>query len=119
ENASREGPIELDRCGAVMTGRRIAFRQIAATALSRADDIVSRWLPSGRREGHEWTSLNPTRGDKRRGSFRVNLKTGAWADFATGDKGGDLIALGAYLHGISQGESAMRLAEMLGFDAHE
>src|ERR1700674_1724109 len=102
-----------------MSDRRIAFRRIAAAALSRADDIVTRWLPAGRREGHEWTSVNPTRGDRRRGSFRINLETGLWSDFATGDKGGDMIALGAYLHGISQGESAMRLAAMLGVDPHE
>ena len=30
------------------------------------------------------------------GSFKVNLDTGRWADFATGDKGGDLVALYAY-----------------------
>jgi hypothetical protein len=102
-----------------MSARRIAFRRIATAALGRADDIVSRWLPAGRREGHEWTSVNPTRGDRRRGSFRINLKTGAWADFASGDKGGDLISLGAYLHGINQGESARRIAAMLGIDAHE
>ena len=34
--------------------RRIAFRQIADAALSRADVIVRRWLPDGRREGAEW-----------------------------------------------------------------
>jgi hypothetical protein len=102
-----------------MIGRRIAFRRIAAAALDRTEDILGRWLPSGRREGHEWTSVNPTRGDRRRGSFRINLKTGAWADFATGDKGGDLVSLGAYLHGISQGEAAKRLATMLGIESHE
>jgi hypothetical protein len=102
-----------------MMGRRLAFRRIATAAARRAEDIVSRWLPAGRREGHEWTSINPTRGDRHRGSFRINLKTGAWADFAVGDKGGDLIALGAYLHGISQAESAARLASMLGIDGHE
>jgi hypothetical protein len=63
--------------------------------------------------------VNPTRGDRRRGSFRINLKTGAWADFASSDKGGDLISLGAYLHGISQGESATRIAAMLGVDVHD
>jgi hypothetical protein len=102
-----------------MSRHKIAFRRIAVAALGRADDIVSRWLPAGRREGHEWTAINPTRGDRRRGSFRINLKTGAWADFASADKGGDLISLGAYLHGISQGESAVRIAAMVGVDAHE
>jgi hypothetical protein len=99
--------------------QKIAFKRIADAALGSADLIVQRWLPSGKREGHEWTSVNPTRGDRRRGSFRINLKTGAWADFATSDKGGDLISLGAYLHGISQGEAAKRIATMLAIESHE
>ena len=101
------------------SGRRIAFRRIAAAASNRADDIVARWLPNGRREGPEWTSLNPTRGDKTRGSFKVNLRTGAWGDFATGDRGGDLISLGSYLHRIKQGESAIRLARMLAIEVYD
>jgi hypothetical protein len=44
----------------------------------------------------------------------VNLRNGKWADFATGDKGGDPISLAAYLGGLSQSEAARRLAECLG-----
>jgi|ERR1035437_728569 hypothetical protein len=99
--------------------RRIAFKRIADAALQHADTIVRRWLPDGRREGSEWVSTNPTRNDHRRGSFKVNLRTGAWSDFATGDRGGDLISLASYLHRISQVEAAKRVAEMLGVDVHE
>ena len=49
------------------------------------------------------------------GSFSVNRSTGAWADFATGDKGGDLVSLYAYLfHDGDQAAAARALAEMLG-----
>lgn len=99
--------------------RRIAFRRIADAAAQRADQIVPRWLPDGRREGSEWSALNPTRGDSRKGSFKCNLKTGKWGDFATGDAGGDLIALAAYLFHLDQGEAAKRVADMLGIDAYE
>jgi hypothetical protein len=99
--------------------RKIAFGRIARTARSHADAIVHRWLPNGRREGAEWIALNPTRGDARAGSFKVNLKSGAWSDFATGDGGGDLIALAAYLHRLKQSEAAMRVAEMLGINPYE
>jgi hypothetical protein len=68
----------------------------------------------GRRQGREWVALNPRRADRRPGSFKVNLATGRWSDFATRDGGGDLISLAAYLFSISQGEAAQRLAEMLG-----
>jgi hypothetical protein len=96
----------------------IAFKRIADTALNHGDTIVRRWLPQGRREGREWVSLNPTRSDQRRGSFKVNMVTGRWSDFATGECGGDLVSLAAYLFRLSQAEAALRLADMLGINAH-
>jgi len=82
--------------------------------LVRANELVSRWLPHGRRVGNEWVARNPTRVDRRPGSFKVNLRSGRWADFATGDAGGDLISLRAYLDGITQGEAARRIAREIG-----
>jgi hypothetical protein len=92
----------------------IDFDSISAAALKYAELLMRRWLPAGKREGREWVARNPRRADKRAGSFKVNLTTGKWADFATSDAGGDLISLAAYLFSISQGEAARRLAEMLG-----
>jgi hypothetical protein len=99
--------------------RRIAFRHIADAAAQCAETIVQRWLPDGKREGTEWVALNPTRSDSRKGSFKVNLKSGKWGDFATGDRGGDLISLAAYIHRLDQVEAARRIAEMVGIDAYE
>ncbi|CAM3343607.1 DNA primase [Methylobacterium mesophilicum] len=98
---------------------RIAFDRIASSACSSADAIVTRWLPDGRREGREWVARNPRRADSRPGSFKVNLNTGRWGDFATGDKGGDLISLAAFLFDLKQDEAAKGVAEMLGVNAHE
>jgi uncharacterized protein (DUF927 family) len=79
--------------------------------------VVSRWAPDGKREGHEWVCLNPRRGDTRLGSFRVNLRTGSWADFATDDaRGGDLVAWVAFVEGCGQLEAADKLAAFLGLD---
>jgi hypothetical protein len=75
--------------------------------------LLARWLPDGRRYGREYVARNPTRADRRAGSFKVNLATGCWADFATGEKGGDAISLAAYVFGLSQAEAARRLAAML------
>jgi hypothetical protein len=99
--------------------RRIAFRRIADAALARADVIARRWLPDGRREGAEWASRNPTRDDRARGSFKINLHTGRWADFATGDRGGDLVSLAAFLFHLSQVEAALKVADMLGVNPHD
>jgi hypothetical protein len=81
-------------------------------------ELLNRWLPDGRREGREWCARNPRRADGRHGSFKVNMHTGKWSDFATGDKGGDPVSLAAYLSGLSQVEAARELATMLGIADH-
>ncbi len=98
---------------------RIAFGRIADAALDRADAIVRRWLPDGRYEGTEWVARNPARTDRRLGSFKVNRTTGKWGDFATGDRGGDLVSLAAYLFKLSQAEAALKVADMVGVEPYE
>jgi hypothetical protein len=44
-------------------------------------------------------------------------RAGAWIDFATGEKGGDVIALAAAVWRVPQGEAARRLAALLGVEA--
>ena len=95
---------------------QLNFSEINAAALPRLLDLLSRWLPDGRREGNEYVACNPRRHDRQPGSFKINLATGAWADFATGDKGGDPVSLAAYLHTLSQGEAAHGLAASLGVE---
>lgn len=108
-----------------MTGRRqdlpqrLAFAAIASAAAGHAETIVKRWLPDGRRVGAEWVARNPKRADKHLGSFKVNLTTGRWGDFATRNGGGDLISLAAFLHDLDQAEAARRVAEMVGVSAYE
>jgi hypothetical protein len=85
-------------------------RRASLPALKR---LVAMWLPAGRREGDEWVALNPRRTDRTLGSFKINLRTGQWADFATGDRGGDAISLLAYLRGLSQTEAARLLSQEL------
>jgi hypothetical protein len=79
----------------------VDFRRINTAALAMLPALLARWLPHGHRRGHEWVALNPRRADRRPGSFSINMTTGCWADFATGDKGGDPISLTAYLAGTS------------------
>jgi hypothetical protein len=95
----------------------IDFAAVDRAALGRLPEILARWLPGGRIEGREYVVRNPKRRDQRPGSFKVNLDTGRWADFATGDKGGDPISLAAFLAGCSQVDAARRLAAMLGIAA--
>jgi hypothetical protein len=91
----------------------VDFKAVSSAALNALDFVVPQLLPGGRRESGEWVARNPTRNDAKLGSFKVNLKSGVWCDFATGDKGGDIIDLKAYLHGKSKLEAARDLATML------
>lgn len=90
------------------------FDRINAAAMSALPAILSRWLPGGRVIGGEYIVRNPQRSDRKPGSFKINIRTGRWADFATNDKGGDPISLAAFIFGLSQGEAARKLAAMLG-----
>jgi hypothetical protein len=92
----------------------VDFSAINAAALRELPLLLARWLPNGRAEGREYTALNPRRPDRRHGSFRINMRTGRWADFATGDRGGDPVSLAVYLFGLTQVQAARRLGEMLG-----
>jgi hypothetical protein len=96
---------------------RIDFDRINAEALVCLDAICRRLLPNGRGEGREYLARNPRRDDRRPGSFKINLKTGVWADFASGDKGRDPVSLVAFIEDRKQGEAALKLARMLGLDA--
>ncbi len=94
--------------------RRLDFDAINRAALASLPALLRRWLPDGRLVGREYTARNPRRADRRPGSFKVNVNTGKWADFATDAKGGDVVSLAAYLSGSRQAEAARELADMLG-----
>lgn len=98
-------------------GQGLDFAAISAAALPHLDPLCRRWLPGGKRVGMEWTcgSLKGEAGS----SCRVNLRTGRWADFATGQRGGDPVSLAAAVAGIGQAEAARNLARMLGLDGTE
>lgn len=91
---------------------RIDIPAVAAAVLPHLPALVARWLPGGRLEGREWTA-GSLRGEPGR-SLRVNVRSGRWCDFSTGERGGDAVSLAAAVAGVSQIEAARRLAAMLG-----
>jgi hypothetical protein len=92
------------------------FAAINRAALAAFPAVLARVLPGGKRVGAEIVALNPRRADRRLGSFKINRYNGRWADFATGERGGDPVSLVAYLADVSQGEAARLLAQMLGME---
>ncbi len=93
---------------------QVDFQRINAAALADLPGVLGRWLPDGKVIRGEFTARNPTRADRRAGSFKINVRSGQWSDFATGDRGGDPVSLIAYLEGCGQVEAARRLAGALG-----
>jgi hypothetical protein len=93
---------------------RIDFAAVKAAAITSIEMLVPRWLPNGKRVGSEWVALNPTRNDGKPGSFSINMNTGIYSDFATGDKGGDPIDLYVYLFGGTLLEAATEIGDILG-----
>ncbi|MEX3639870.1 hypothetical protein [Paraburkholderia sp. BR14320] len=92
------------------------FEQIAAVALEHFDVVVEDILRlDGERRGKEFVAYNPRRDDRERGSFSINTETGRFADFACDDeiKGGDLIALAAYVWDCGMAVAARRLLDEL------
>ena len=85
----------------------VNFPRIAARLLAQADALLPQWLPGGRWRGREWVcaDLNGGKGE----SCSTNRETGMGSDFATGVVWGDLIALYAAIHGLSQPEAAFEL----------
>lgn len=94
--------------------KRLDFEHINRAALAALPAILSRLAPGGKTIAGEYVTRNPTRADRSPGSFKVNLRSGKWADFACDARGGDPISLVAYLENVSQGKAARLLAGMLG-----
>lgn len=92
----------------------IKFKDLADALLDRIEALVPAWLPGGARNGHEYVcgSLQGGKGS----SCSVNMTSGKWADFASDEKGGDLVSLYAAAHGLGMGKAALAVARDEGLE---
>jgi hypothetical protein len=97
-----------------MKSASIDFAALNRRAVKQLPAMLMKFLPGGLVRGQEYIARNPTRPDHHLGSFKINLQTGRWADFATGDAGGDIISLIAYVNRIGQLDAARLLLEVIG-----
>ena len=97
-----------------MRNANLNFKDINRRASGQMRAIISHFIPGGAVRGEEYIVRNPTRADRRPGSFKINLRTGHWADFATHDAGCDVISLISYVTHTSQLDAAKALIEMMG-----
>ena len=89
------------------------YAVIASSLLQRANDLLPSWLPGGKVRGqyYECGNIQGGPGD----SFKVSMTTGLWGDFATDQKGKDLIDLYGTIYALSNHDAAIKLStEYLG-----
>lgn len=100
--------------------KRLPFAEVNAAALAALPRVLDWAGVRHQHAGHEVQMINPTRGnDDGYGSFSINSHTGVWGEFATGDKGGDVVSLVAYIKQYGQGEACKDLARLLGIASGE
>ena len=90
----------------------IDFRSLNNVLNSYRKELLPILLPRGKIEGHEYTALNPRRYDTNLGSFRINIRSLIWCDFATGDKGKGFISLYCYIKNVKPLKAAKALANL-------
>lgn len=92
----------------------IDFPKLAEALLARVRELLPLWYPAGKFSGREYTIGNLA-GDPG-ASLSINIENGRWQDFATGQKGGDLISLFAARGNLSQADAARQLLALIGRD---
>jgi len=97
-----------------MRFNRDYFLRVHEQAMPFLPAILRRVLPQGKVDGQEYVALNPRRADSALGSFKINLLTGKWADFAVNASGGDVTSLVAYILCLSQSDAALAVLNMIG-----
>jgi hypothetical protein len=90
----------------------IDFDLIKQTAVLRSEELLREWYPEGRVRGAEFVIGDPE-GNKGE-SMSISLSKGFGADFATGQKFGDLIDVYAARFGVDIKIAVGELAERLG-----
>ncbi|MDP3228382.1 MAG: VapE family protein [Acidovorax sp.] len=79
--------------------------------------LLGEWLPHGKlnQQKNEFVcgSLSGDAGS----SLSVNIETGLWKDFCTGESGRDLLDLYAAIHDLSKGRAAVQVAREYGLES--
>ncbi len=91
------------------------FKETKSILANYHEIILRVILPDGVVQGGEYIAINPVRSDSSFGSFKFNLKTGKWSDFAVrGAKGSDIISYYAYINKTSQMNALKKLIKLVG-----
>ena len=95
------------------------FTQIKQQYKENPIAVLQQLVGQGKIEGSDYVALNPRRNDSKLGSFRIDINTGRFHDFATGDRGGSVIDLAAFVYNCGIVEAAQRLESLFPFLARQ
>ena len=90
------------------------INNVNAHALQHAETLLKLWLPDGKVVGSEFIAKNPTRSDENPGSFKINIQTGKWGDFALDDeksKGVNFMSLYQYIKHLTFDDAKLALED--------
>jgi putative DNA primase/helicase len=93
------------------------FRRIKESYRWNPLSALKQLIPNGRIEGNDYVVANPRRNDRKAGSFRIDIVAGRFNDFATGDRGGDIIDLAAFVYNCNAAAAADKLGRLSGFSS--
>lgn len=97
--------------------RRLDFEGLNNVLRGTAHSFLIDLFPGGDLKGREYMVGDLQGGDG--DSLRININTGKWSDFATGESGGDLISLYAAAKGLNQGQAFKELSNKYSFSQPE
>lgn len=93
----------------------INFERLNEALKVHHGSILLEILPGGKLIKNEYTCGN-LEGD-RGNSFKFNINTGLWSDFATGESGRDIISLYAKIKNVTNSQAARTLDERIGYSS--
>ena len=95
----------------------IKWAELADALQRTALSLLEEWLPHGKYnpQSKEYTcgSLSGDSGS----SLSINVESGLWKDFSTGESGRDLLDLYAAIHDLSKGKAAVQVAREYGLES--
>ena len=97
-----------------MPNSSIDFEALRHESLPYLPAILQRLIPGGKIVGREYIVRNPKRSDAKPGSFKINLTTGRWADWAVDVGGYDTASLVAYILDMTQPDAARWVMRSIG-----
>ena len=90
----------------------VSFQKIKQQYKQCPIEILKKLVGNGKIEGGDYVVLNPRRSDKKAGSFRIDISSGKFYDFATRDRGGSILDLAMFVYNCDLLTAAQKLQQL-------